>query len=270
MYKIKVVMFGGAAGSGKSTASEMVERICAAHRDHAATKVYKEALANPLKKMVRLAFPAFTNVDLYGPSHFRETEYPQYPFSGMCLSCGIRCNQFVDTHKDGDGFRGEPGKWVCSRCGKTYPRFVTPRLALQALGTEWGRRLNEDVWAEALKHRIHDIYLAHCDKDPLGHESPIPTTLLFLISDARFENELRAVKEKGFDSNCLTILLTRNFPDTEEPIHESEQIHLIPRKLWDHTIDNSSFTLGELYGALVPIINSFVGGTDDSPPQDAG
>lgn len=267
MYDIKVVLFGGAAGSGKSTSADMVEQICSKNTDRS-VKVYKEALANPLKKMVKLAFPAFTNVDLYGPSKNRETPYQQYPFSGICVTCGKSCLLLTDVTKDGEGIRQNNRNWLCKDCSTWYPIYLTPRLALQTLGTEWGRRLSPNVWVEALRERIFDIYWTHRERDPQGHESPVPTTLLFVISDVRFENELRALKNY-FDTNCLSVLLTRNFPTPQESTHESEQIHRIPSELWGHTIHNSDLTLDELYAALEPVIDSFVGGTGHAVQADA-
>lgn len=52
---------------------------------------------------------------------------------------------------------------------------VTPRRALQTLGTEWGRALDPDVWIRYGLERAESVARA-------------------VITDVRFENELRAIQ----------------------------------------------------------------------------
>ena len=59
---------------------------------------------------------------------------------------------------------------------------------LQFLGTEWGRdRFGEDVWANCLKGDIKN-YEEKFNDIPEGN-------LVFLVTDCRFKNELRAVPD---------------------------------------------------------------------------
>ena len=68
---------------------------------------------------------------------------------------------------------------------KPDPDGLTPRKALQTLGTEWGRALREDVWVDALLSRI-ERNAAHWH---------IPC--VSVVTDLRFPNEARRIREAG-------------------------------------------------------------------------
>lgn len=99
--------------------------------------------AEPMKRFCAEVF-GFDEAQLYGPSEERERPSPRF----------TRPN-------------GEP---------------LTPRYALQTLGTEWGRNCDPDVWAKAGVARALR-YLP----------SPVPV----VITDLRFVNEARLVREAG-------------------------------------------------------------------------
>jgi hypothetical protein len=100
-------------------------------------------LADPLKRIAGDVF-GFTQKQLYGPSEQRNQPDPRW------------------TRDDGRG-------------------PLTPREALQTLGTEWGRALHPDVWIRMLirEHASHKS----------GGVSIVP--------DVRFDNEARAIREYG-------------------------------------------------------------------------
>jgi len=62
-------------------------------------------------------------------------------------------------------------------------RFLSPRIALQQLGTEWGRAMNPDIWARLGVRRAEEML-----------ES---THSLIVISDVRFPNEANAISAAG-------------------------------------------------------------------------
>lgn len=99
------------------------------------------SLAEPLKEIAQRVF-GFSAEQLYGPSEARNAPDPRWERAD-----------------------GRPP--------------VTPREALQTLGTEWGRALHPDVW---IRHvlRKHDLH-------------SMPT----IIPDVRFDNEARAIRERG-------------------------------------------------------------------------
>jgi hypothetical protein len=105
------------------------------------------AFAQPMKEFCAQLF-GFDDAQLYGPSSERERPSPYFR----------RPN-------------GEP---------------LTPRYALQTLGTEWGRNCDPDVWVKAGVQRA--LRLAEDAGNPLHS---------IVITDLRFVNEARAVREAG-------------------------------------------------------------------------
>lgn len=98
-----------------------------------------------------------------------------------------------------------------------YPRnapgvYLTPRYAMQKLGTEWGRDCFSDVWVSLVMRKVGAFR---------GD--------LSIITDVRFPNEQRAIHErKGI---IIKVVRPVTRIGTE---HESEQ-HDIP---YDHLIEN--------------------------------
>lgn len=78
---------------------------------------------------------------------------------------------------------------------------VSPRVLMQTLGTEWGRKINPDAWLNVWR-------------------SQLPTSGLVVVPDVRFENEAHAIREMG----GILIHVTR--PVTADmlavPAHASE------------------------------------------------
>lgn len=109
----------------------------------AGAPVAEIAFAEPLKRFCAEVF-GFTQQELYGSSAQRET--PSRHF----------------TRPDGQA--------------------LTPRFALQTLGTEWGRSCDVDVWAKSGIRRAQRAAL-DCEH--------------VVITDLRFVNEARIVREAG-------------------------------------------------------------------------
>jgi hypothetical protein len=156
-----IVAVCGLAGSGKDMACDYLVRT------HGFKKT---SFAAPLKQMVKIAF-GFTDEQLYGPSEKREEQDERYPFSGVCPACGQKCEAMIPT---------ETVAWHCHPCNRDYPMFINARVALQTLGTEWGRRLSSNIWANAgVNHMLENEGSRWC------------------LSDLRFKNEFQAVKNAG-------------------------------------------------------------------------
>lgn len=153
----------GVAGAGKDTAADFLVR------DHGFTKV---ALADPLKRLARDVF-AFTDDQLWGPSAARNAPDERYPRDHSyayidadndlyeCASCGDR---IVD--------------WQAEKVIGVGGCFLTPRYALQTLGTEWGRHCYSNVWVEYALRVAGQLYNA-------------------VVSDLRFKNEVDAFRKAG-------------------------------------------------------------------------
>jgi hypothetical protein len=206
----RIIAFCGLAGSGKDTAC-----------DYLVDRDYKKiSFASPLKQMAKIAF-GFTDEQLYGSSSKREEQDLRYPFSGICVACGKQCSMRKDDTK----------VWECFSCMREYPMFVSARLALQTLGTEWGRRLTSDLWAQAAVNQI------------LASDYN-----LWCISDLRFKNEMKAVRDAG----GVVVRLMRGKAMHN---HASEQELLsIPVSEFDWVIHNHG-DLADLYMALDSILD---------------
>ncbi len=240
-----IIVLCGVRGSGKDTIGDIL-------RDK--HKFKKESFAAPMKEMVKHAFPAFTNEDLYGPSKNRERGYPQYPFSrGNCPICGSEPGSDENddertSYVDGGSY------WRCTQCATHIPKFMTPRFALQTLGTNWGRALYSDVWIDAVFERIRKVpeqdmlYLKGVGRLPGRHSGRD-----WVITDGRFLNEIRRSRELG----GLTVKLTRGLKDSKD-MHPSEaEFRSIPDHEFDIILDNANISLEELPGGVQGLLDHF-------------
>lgn len=224
-----IIVLCGVRGSGKDTIGDILVK------NHG---FRKEAFANPLKEMVKHAFPAFTDEDLYGPSKNRERQYEQYPFSGECLGCGRSCVWVVGEGDD---------HWWCARCHTKYPKHVSPRVALQTLGTEWGRRLYPDVWIDACFKRMDQHrQIIKEQRLPILYGSrkdiPVPELPDFVVTDGRFRNETRRSQELG----GITIQLTRGLKESTDPHPSEAELRTMKPEEFDLVFNNALLTLEEL------------------------
>lgn len=180
----------GRAGSGKDTAADFLVK------EHGFVKV---ALADPLKRIAREVFD-FTDEQLWGPSEKRNEEdprYPRYDINDKKCYCGKK-------FRDAEDFRDH---LPCH----SGPANLTPRYALQQLGTEWGRNCYSNVWVDyairvakklledgsvmySAKEGIVPDYLLRAQaKYQVGDNKPAG----IVISDVRFINEVIAIKAAG-------------------------------------------------------------------------
>lgn len=108
---------------------------------------YTLALADPMKEFCQKIFE-FSDEQLWGPSEYRNA---------------------VDLRYKRDRIH-----------------YLTPRHALQTLGTEWGRACYEDVWVDYGIRRAKNVLWNYPDHYPA-----------VVIEDIRFQNELAAVRRAG-------------------------------------------------------------------------
>jgi hypothetical protein len=175
----------GRAGSGKSTVADLLVK------NHGFVAV---ALADPIKRICKEVF-GFTDEQLWGPSERRNAPDKRFPREHTARDTGIVCD-------------------CCGVCldladGETAPPcYLTPRYALQRLGTEWGRSCYENAWIN------HALWVANrLLIDKYRRESYNAQRGLFdrgeaagdhddqirgmVISDVRFSNEADAIRVKG-------------------------------------------------------------------------
>ena len=109
---------------------------------------------------------------------------------------------------------------------------LTPRLLLQLLGTECGRKIiHPDIWCNALMNEYKTIE---------NHNTIYPN---WVITDMRFPNELKAVKKKG-----ITIRVNRpggayksDLPNTATPLEHAERGKEIYNHISETALDNAEF-----------------------------
>lgn len=154
-----IIGITGKSSSGKSTVASILVK------NHGFVEI---AFADSLKKTAQQIWN-FTDEQLWGPSSKRNEPDRRYP----------REHSSINNLS-----------WNCTCCGldlATIPEdvglndcFLTPRYALQLLGTEYGRHCYKNVWVD----RTFDAIKRFAAVD-------------FVISDVRFPNEVKAIHEAG-------------------------------------------------------------------------
>jgi hypothetical protein len=179
-----IVGFSGLAGSGKSTAAEFLEK-----RGFATI-----SLADPIKRIAKQVY-RFTTAQLWGPSACRDAPDRRY---------------LRERHERHDwSMDGEPAVWTCVRCGQTENTtscdvYLTPRFAIQTLGTEWGRRCYANTWVDLALLDAEQIvsdqgdrfrYVPEFGLVPRAASESRHTGVA--IPDVRMQNELDGLKASG-------------------------------------------------------------------------
>jgi hypothetical protein len=133
--------------------------------------------------------------------------------------------------------------WILRLRDESVNKGLTPRRALQLIGTECGRAIEGDIW---INHAIREI------------DAVKPTIEVIVIEDVRFINEAKALQDKGAD----LWRLTRTNPSALGATHASEkELQGDEMKAYiTHTIDNVS-TLDDLNTAVAQQL-AFLKGTN--------
>lgn len=166
-----VIAIHGRAGSGKDTFADMLQQFFLA----AYLPVFKMALADPLKRVCKEVFD-FTDEQLWGPSHKRNEPDVRYLRKGP----------------DGE-------------------EYLTPRVALQLCGTEFGRACCPDIWC--MNHQRE-----------VKRASDVNRNVTVLVPDVRFPNEVAHFRRTG----ALLVKIVRPLTDDQATSvgileHESER-----------------------------------------------
>jgi hypothetical protein len=133
-------------------------------REHCFRKI---AFADPLKRICRDVYD-FSIAQLWGPSERRNAPDLRYPSK-----------------------LGDAG-------------YLTPRIALQLLGSEWGRACYEDTWLDYAMRVVDTLQDAsrrtvpvYTDAGGLSHIHKCPRIKHIVIPDVRFRNEASAIQARG-------------------------------------------------------------------------
>ena len=220
-----IICLSGLAGSGKSVVSEYLQK------DGGFAAI---AFADPLKTFLKEVYD-FSDDQLYGPSEMRSEPDKRYPRehtwnSGICLCCGV--NQPESSRPV-----------VLERMSIPPQCYLTPRYALQELGTKWGRDCYEDTWVEYAFRRAK----RYMDKtDPIYNRETgvtvFPPIGGVVITDGRFLNELEASKKA--DGFLVRIKRPKHIDPKWNHSSETEQLEMEDSEF--DTVINNDGTLEDL------------------------
>ncbi len=169
-----ILGISGKAGAGKDCLADiLVVRY----------GLVKVALADPMKRFCKEVFD-FSDDQLWGQSKKRGAPDWRY------LKHPAYVSPVTATSPDGEVAKG---------IAYTPDEYLTPRFALQELGTQWGRSCFKDVWiAYALRVAGSLAFGFHAYDQGVGLcRRPTPLSRGTVIPDIRFANELHAIKAAG-------------------------------------------------------------------------
>lgn len=203
MHRTRIIGVSGQLGSGKDTVAEHLIH------EHGFARM---ALADPIKRFGYHVF-LFTEQQLWGASQYRNFEDPRYregskawgAAEGRVVLLGLDfCRSLLGTDEVDDAYKALIHWFFWLR---TEHPNLSPRVMLQALGTEWGREaVHEDIWINALiaqaRTLLHeDGNTKEWEYDPLKgltrQDKPRKAARGVVVSDVRFSNELAAIRAEG-------------------------------------------------------------------------
>lgn len=128
-----------------------------------------------------------------------------------------------------------------------YKTEHTPRTILQILGTQVGRFIHTDIWVNATIRDYKQEVIGQ-DIDPVIGKYDIYSSYPdWVITDVRFENEAKAIKDK----NGILIRLRRNEDVKSDHISETA---LDDYDSFDHIIDNRDGNMLSLIASVKSIL----------------
>lgn len=201
---MNIIALTGAAGSGKNQVAKFIREF-----DLDAVEL---AFADPLKRIAQDVFQ-FSDEQLWGPSEMRN------------LPDGRYIREWTEEVHDGYTM--------------SIPIYLTPRFALQLLGTEWGRKCCPSIWVDYAMRKAQQLFDGTVNPDT-GDILVEPASCV-IITDCRFANEARAVRRRG--GQVWRIVR----PDLDNVVdaagiagHASEQFDEELAALVSHTLINDS------------------------------
>ena len=214
-----ILGISGLAGSGKDTFARFLVE------DHGFVVV---SLADPLKRICRDVFD-FSDEQLWGPSEKRnepDFRYPREKCHG-CQTCEFRCDHYLG--------------------------YLTPRYALQRIGTEWGRDCYENIWVEYTMRTARKLLdpMSGDVSSALGYnpkQGIVPWNRGkpkgVAIPDVRFRNEIEGIRAAG--GKLVRIRRPGAGLSGAAGVHASEAEQAgIPDDVFDLVVENTG-TLEEL------------------------
>lgn len=251
-------------GAGKDAAAEV---LIAKHG------FVRIGVADPLKRICRDVFD-FSDDQLWGPSDSRNAPDKRYP-RGSTTGADNRkkyneLSQELDRRVNGPAVGTNLPATDLKPMSESELKklredinnyeswgWLTPRHALQQLGTQWGRDCYGDVWINYSLRIAHELLkdksMAYTAKEGLiplvqqysqGEFEAVenwPKPLNGVVfSDIRFFNEYKAVKDAGGKVVRVRRFSWKKFNASVDKAHESEtQLSGYADDKFDYVIDNS-------------------------------
>jgi len=227
-----IIALSGRAGSGKSAVAQMIHEALL-------FQTIRISFAEPMKEFTKDVFE-FSNETLWGPSELRSVVDPRFASNDTWLSTKERfirhAGPFTCRVLREIDLRSRLltalEMWFKSLEDSALSKGLSAREVLQTLGTECGRSVHQNIWADYALRRAQDA-LQHNQWSAV------------VISDCRFLNELRVVQRaKG---EVWFIDRPNAGLEGDQAIHQSETEMMSDefQKNVDRKIDNSS-TLKDL------------------------
>lgn len=225
------------AGAGKDAAAD---RLVEAH------KFVRIGLADPLKRICQDVFQ-FTDEQLWGPSAMREAVDKRYPRGAQeYRESSEREEQYA---REALATNDVDSAAIHRQLADSYAKhgWLSPRVALQTLGTEWGRQCYSDVWMEYALRTAKKLEQGGCyydQKSGLRFTSVVagvfePKTNA-AFSDVRFFNEYKCIKHQGGKLVRIKRIFEGVFSDLTDATHASEsQLTQLADDQFDYVIDNT-------------------------------
>ena len=244
-----IIGISGRAGSGKDTVGLMMRSLIeypTLTYEEYKTHVVKEydweikKFAGKLKEMITLILGCSLS-DLENET-FKNTELGEewwyFGFGGKNKSTGLRTTVMLPYLETPLDTRDDPKQLE-------YLIKLTPRLLLQLLGTEGGRKvIHPNIWVNSLfsGYKPHNELIS---VDSIALRGVDGTTLPnWIITDTRFPNEAKEIERRG----GIIIRLERNTKTSAGNLHESEIA--LDNYNFNYGIKNNNISLSELYSRV--------------------
>lgn len=191
--KTPIVLLVGQSGSGKDTAADFMTE------NHGAVKI---ALADPIKRLAMEVF-GFTEEQLWGPSGNRNEVDARYANGSAWDNAYVLLTSYnvtqvwIDEVFEGYSEKAKEAAregliQVFHQIFKKAEMNLTPRLALQYLGTEFARAQNRNVWVDlGIRTAFELLGGQRSYVRTVGlFQSTTPGPEFVVVTDGRFRNEI--------------------------------------------------------------------------------
>ncbi len=210
----------GQAGSGKDLVADY---LCEKQG------FVKIAFADPMKRFVKKAF-GLTLEQLWGGSEERNrpiTVNEEWWYNAVASLPGSAFELTNRVLYSGVKVQGyltllDWATWL----RRNYPTEITPRVILQTLGTEWGRKVDPDMWVRYGHEVVELVKRGHFYTQEGGVRERNPGEVSHyagaVIPDHRFFNEVEATQKYGFVIKLRRLLHEKKQETVGLAGHQSE------------------------------------------------